>query len=131
MLRIVCIASAICLLAGCATDHEQLGSTAAPSVKVKMTDFHFSPRKVEVNVGDTVEWENGSIFSWHTVTCDASKAKRPADVALPEGAQPFDSGKIKPKESYRYTFTAPGEYRYFCQPHEKMGMVGEVIVRQP
>ena len=68
---------------------------------------------------------------WRTfsVTCDPSKARdAAAHVALPAGAEPFDSGTVKAKGAYRHTFTVAGRFRYFCIPHERMGMVGEVEV---
>jgi plastocyanin len=34
-----------------------------------------------------------------------------------------------PGNTYQHTFTVPGTYRYFCQPHESNGMVGEVVVK--
>ncbi|MBD3345169.1 MAG: hypothetical protein GF401_08925 [Chitinivibrionales bacterium] len=58
------------------------------------------------------------------------KANDPKNVALPKGAKPFDSGTMQPGEEYRHTFTTAGLYRYFCIPHEKAGMVGEVIVKE-
>ena len=62
-------------------------------------------------------------------TVRLARADDPASVLLPPGAQPFDSGDIPAGQVYRHTFTVPGEYRYFCIPHEDMGMVGTVIVQ--
>ena len=96
---------------------------------VKMTSANrFGPQKVTIKVGETVEWQNVS-RARHTVTANRSLAKDPAHVTLPEGAKPFDSGMIGPGESWRYTFERPGTYRYFCIPHEQLGMVGEIEVR--
>lgn len=92
------------------------------------TNGGFKPSIVEVNVGDDVEWVNTSAMT-HTVTADARLAKDPSNVALPEGAAPFHSGAIRPGATFRHTFTVAGRYRYLCIPHEKHGMIGEVIVR--
>lgn len=90
-------------------------------------ELKFVPATVTVKVGDTVRWENMSVMV-HTVTCDPDKAARPADVALPDGAEVFDSGNILPKKTFDHTFTVAGTYRYFCKPHEGAKMIGEVIV---
>ena len=87
----------------------------------------FNPANITVQVGDTVEWRNRSLFT-HTVTADKSLAKNPEHVVLPVGAEPFDSGDIPPGEVFRHTFTVSGEYAYFCIPHERHNMLGRVTV---
>jgi plastocyanin len=95
---------------------------------VRMTDrLRFDPSRVTITAGATVKWENPSKLV-HTVTADSGLAVSPQDVQLPPGARPFNSGKIAPGEGYSHTFTVPGLYRYFCIPHEIMGMVGEIVV---
>ncbi len=105
------------------------GPAAAAETVVEMTaDLRFVPQTVTIQAGETVEWRNASPMA-HTVTADPAKAGDPAHVALPEGAQPFDSGFVQPGGSYRHRFEVPGTYRYFCIPHEAAGMVGTVEVR--
>lgn len=87
----------------------------------------FEPDEVRIKVGDTVEWTNEGIVT-HTVTCDPTKAVSQESVALPAGAQPFDSGDLTIDSVYKQVFTVPGTYRYFCIPHEDMKMIGTVIV---
>jgi plastocyanin len=94
---------------------------------VRMGFHSFEPAQTTIAVGQTVEWANDSML-WHTVTCDPALAKRPEDAALPPGAARFDSGKVDAGHRFSHTFTVPGTYRYFCQPHELNGMVGEVKV---
>jgi len=87
----------------------------------------YVPEKITVKVGTTVEFRNtGQVV--HDVTTDASIAQDKADVSLPPGAEPFDSGFLAPGQSWSYTFTVPGRYLYACIPHEKDRMVGEVLV---
>ena len=105
------------------------GSQSQVAAVVKMHFHSFDPKTVTINAGQTVRWENKAFLVWHTVTADPALAKKAQDVALPPGAQPFNSGKIKSGGSYEHTFTVPGTYRYFCQPHESKGMVGEVVVK--
>lgn len=75
----------------------------------------------------TVRSQNASVLV-HTVTDDPNLVAKEADYALPDGAEPFNSGNLEPKESYEHTFTVPGTHRYFCIPHEAAKMIGEVVV---
>lgn len=105
-------------------------SAAGDTVVVGMTNsLAFTPATVRVRVGQTVVWRNMSDIM-HTVTADASQAQVAASVRLPEGASPFDSGTMEPGTSFSHRFTVAGEYRYFCTPHERAGMVGAVIVTE-
>ncbi len=103
--------------------------SAGPIAKVEMTDqLKFVPGQVTIHPGEAVQWKNVSVYT-HTVTADPSWAAKPQNVQLPEGAKPFDSGKIPPGKTYQHTFTIPGTYRYFCSPHQDSGMIGEVVVK--
>jgi plastocyanin len=64
----------------------------------------------------------------HTVTADPDEAFKNNSVKLPDGASTFDSGHLDPEETFEYTFEVAGTYRYFCVPHEAVGMRGAVIV---
>ncbi len=87
----------------------------------------FDPKVDTITAGETVEWDNGSLLV-HTVTADPSKATQDGSAALPEGAEPFDSGNIEPDGKFTHRFTVPGLYRYFCIPHEGASMIGEIVV---
>lgn len=102
---------------------------AAPaSASVSMTDaLRFEPAALTVRRGATVTWRNTSA-TMHTVTDDPGKAANKADAALPEGAQPWDSGNINPGQTFQHTFDTPGTYKYFCTPHEAAGMLGTINV---
>jgi plastocyanin len=74
--------------------------------------YSFSPVQVTVAIGvnNTVTWVNNDNAA-HTVTArDGS----------------FDSGNLGSGDSYTYTFTTPGTYRYYCAYHS--WMVGTVVV---
>jgi plastocyanin len=114
-------------LCGCAGSHA--GGEPQANL-VKMTNgLKYAPAEITITAGQTVHWKNVALFG-HTVTADASLAKRPADVALPAGAGPFNSGNIGLGKEFSYTFTVPGTYKYFCIPHETSGMTGTVIVNK-
>ncbi len=89
--------------------------------------LRFLPDTVRIRAGQAVRWVNGSVLV-HTVTADPQRAVRAANVSLPAGARPFDSGDILPDQAYVRVFPVPGTYRYVCIPHELAGMVGVVVV---
>ena len=120
---------ALLLLAGCETLFP-LPGTPPPGVAavVQMTNLlDFSPREITIQVGDTIEWQNPSLFT-HTVTLNADLARTTENVEIPTNAQPFHSSEVSADGTFRFTFTIPGTYRYVCLPHERLGMVGVVIV---
>ena len=94
-----------------------------------ITGLKFVPEHATVRVGQTVLWRNVS-FDIHTVTADPALAADAEHVRLPEGAEPFDSGRFRPDETFSYTFNTPGLFRYFCIPHEATGMTGEITVEE-
>lgn len=96
--------------------------------EVRMKGFRFVPSELEIQAGDTVRWVNSTRIV-HTVTADPSRARRADSVRLPAEAEPFDSGFMRAGKEYTHTFTEPGEYRYFCIPHEMAGMIGTVTVK--
>ncbi len=101
------------------------GNVAA---EVTMNDrLRFTSETVRIRTGQAVRWTNTSNLI-HTVTADPYKANNANSVGLPSGAQPFDSGDLRPGDVFTHTFTQPGTYRYFCIPHEGAGMVATVIV---
>lgn len=109
-------------------DREQEDGKAEADAVVKMTDeWTYEPAEVTIAAGQTIRWECGPTFE-HTVTADPDEADDPEIVKLPEGAETFNSGTIKPGKSYSRRFTVPGKYRYFCIPHEAAGMIGEIEV---
>jgi len=96
----------------------------AAGAAITMSDtFMFEPGTVTIRAGETIEWRNLSHFK-HTVTADP---KLGSDV-LPAGATPFGSGELQPGATFRQTLTVPGKYRFFCTPHEGIGMTGTITV---
>jgi len=108
---------------------EKETSSPEPAATVEMTNtLKFIPKSVIIEAGETVLWKNTSMIV-HTVTCDASEATMERSVRLPEGAQPFDSGRLQSDAEFRHTFEVKGTYKYFCKPHEGANMVGIVEVK--
>lgn len=94
------------------------GGTGEPSANaVGMESQSFTPAEIEVEVGTTVTWTNGSSVT-HTVTSGTNG----------QSDGKFDSGELSPGETFSYTFTEVGSYPYFCIPHVNFGMTGTVNV---
>lgn len=99
----------------------------ATTYQVKMgTDnglLKFDPNILTINTDDTVEWINNKLAP-HNVVFDSSKIE-------PELAKELSHKNLvfAPGESYQTTFTQPGEYPYYCEPHRGAGMVGKIIVQ--
>src|SRR5690242_4526119 len=104
-------------------------TSAAPVWIVKMSDDDpmYRPSSIQINAGQTVEWENDGQVS-HSVTDDPTRANQPSDALLPAGVTPFNSGNVMPGGRFRHTFSKPGRYRYFCLTHEGDKMIGEILV---
>lgn len=93
-----------------------------------MTDqLRFSPEAGTIRVGQHVVWRNVS-RTVHTVTFDSRMARNPNHAALPPGVQPFSTGNVVPGQTVNFRFTIPGQYRYFCIPHEQQRMLGVLNV---
>ncbi|MDE5447002.1 hypothetical protein GWG65_37915 [Bradyrhizobium sp. CSA207] len=87
----------------------------------------FVPATVNISAGDTVVWTNPGVIT-HTVTFDPAQAATPTNVALPAGVAPFGSDNMEEDATFSHTFTVKGTYKYVCNMHEAMGMVGTVVV---
>jgi plastocyanin len=105
-------------------------SATQPPVLVKMIDMppSFEPTQVTIKAGESVEWQNTGNEVHHATNDPALAIKRP-EVTNPPGVQPFDSGFLRPGETFTHTFLKPGIYKYTCVVHEMKGMTGEVIVK--
>lgn len=116
-------------LGGCFSEGPADPVGGDPAVTVEMnSQLRFEPQHVTVSVGEAIRWRNTSSFP-HTVTADPQLAANPAvSVRLPTGASTFHSGSIQANADYQLTFTVPGEYTYFCLPHEGSGMIGTITV---
>ena len=85
---------------------------AGTAVAVDISNLAYNPPTLEIEVGDTVTWTNNDTVP-HTVT------------QKPSGSG-FQSGTLKPGESFSFTFDTAGTFDYYCEFHA--GMAGQVIV---
>ena len=78
---------------GAATPQDTTGMPA-PAATVEMHIHSFEPKSVTIQAGQAVLWKNTTFVVGHTVTADPKLAKNAEDVALPAGAEPFNSGTV-------------------------------------
>jgi plastocyanin len=92
---------------------------AQDSAAVSIVDFAFQPASLEVAAGTTVTWTNNG-QARHTATAD-------------DGT--FDSGRLRPGESFSFTFNTPGTFAYHCDVHPDMTgtivVTGEAVAATP
>ncbi|EFJ52131.1 hypothetical protein VOLCADRAFT_72905 [Volvox carteri f. nagariensis] len=84
----------------------------------------FEPSTVTIKSGDTVDFVNNAGFP-HNVVFDEDAV--PAGVNV--DAISRDDLLNAPGETYSVKLTTPGEYGYYCEPHQGAGMVGKIIVQ--
>ena len=80
-----------------------LGVAHAEYTMVTMDNFTFAPAQLTVKVGTTVTWTNHDDIP-HTVV----------------SAGKFRSKTLDTDDKFSFTFTAAGEYKYFCSLHPHM-----------
>jgi len=83
------------------------GAHAEETTNVMIDNFTFEPAQLTVKVGTTVTWKNRDDIP-HTVVA----------------AGKFRSKTLDTDDSYSFTFTTTGDYKYFCSLHPHMtGMI--------
>jgi plastocyanin len=101
---------------------------------VTMADLAFDPERLSIPTGATVTWGNESDVE-HTVTAYADEVPARAAYFASGGFESeraaranVEQGLLAPGERYGHTFETPGEFRYYCIPHEGSEMVGTIAV---
>jgi len=117
-----------------ADPHAAHGEDAAPAEpgpnEVITIGLRFTPPTITVPVGTTVTWRNGEAIG-HTITSGVwgdvnettgLRGSQEADGMFRHAlARAGEEG-----DTFSFTFTEPGEYPYFCEPH--LTMNASVIV---
>lgn len=127
-------------LAGCiglGASENTSGTVDGPLVEMT-DDNRFEPDGVTIPVGETVVWRTVG-YAPHTVTAYEDELPLEAEyfasggftneVAARNGASEGD-GVLDRGEEYAHAFDVPGEYAYYCIPHEQAGMTGTITVEQ-
>jgi plastocyanin len=100
---------------------------SAETVTVKMGSdsgaLGFEPSTVTIKPGDEVKWVNNKLSPHNVVFATGEGVDESVATKLSHKGLAFAAG-----ESFSSTFTEPGNYTYYCEPHRGAGMVGKVIV---
>jgi plastocyanin len=78
-------------------------SVRAQQVSVNIDNFTFAPQELTLKVGDSVTWTNHDDIP-HTIV----------------SAGRFRSKTLDTDNTFSFTFTAAGDYKYFCSLHPHM-----------
>ena len=79
------------------------GGAHAEETSVMIDNFTFEPAQLTVKVGTTVTWKNRDDIP-HTIVSAGKFRSKPLDT----------------DDSFSFTFTATGDYTYFCSLHPHM-----------
>ena len=74
--------------------------------QIMIMNFTLSPATITVRAGDTITWTNHD--------------EAPHDVASSSGPAAFRSPLLERGQSWTATFTAAGDYAYYCSVHPDM-----------
>lgn len=110
-----------------ATSEPDTGEDEGEEHIISIVDNAFDPDEIEIAPGDTITWVNDG-RQMHTSTLDPEIARDPENAVLPDGAETWDSGDLEPGDEFSITLDVPGEYIYFCRPHEALDMIGTIVV---
>ena len=78
----------------------------------------FTPDSLNINIGDTVTWNN--IVGFHNVNGTLG--------TFPNNPEGFGNAPSSSSWTFSHIFNIPGSYDYHCDPHAGMGMVGFITV---
>ncbi|HYW63600.1 MAG TPA: cupredoxin family copper-binding protein [Bradyrhizobium sp.] len=81
----------------------QMAAARCEESSIMIDNFTFEPAQLVVKIGTTVTWKNRDDIP-HTVV----------------SAGKFRSKTLDTDDSYSFTFTAAGDYTYFCSLHPHM-----------
>ena len=102
-----------CIYGGGGTSNT--GTTVPSGNSIQIINFTFIPSTVAVPLGTSVTWVNSDSVP-HTVTPD-----------IADNPSGFGSGQLSNGQTYTFTFTQPGTYKYHCSIHP--GMTATIIVQ--
>ncbi len=80
---------------------------------IPILDNRFAPATLIIKTGTTIRWLNRGQNIHTTTSLDGA----------------WDSPGLERRQSFSFTFSKPGEYRYLCRQHLLNGMVGTITVK--
>ena len=101
---------------------DEAGGPSVPggsSVRVSAVDNSFQPERVSIRAGTEVVWSNEGRNDHNIIPVEGSGWGVATD-------------RFRPGDTYRYVFSEPGTYEYYCSLHgtPDAGMVGVVDVSE-
>jgi plastocyanin len=122
-----------------ATTRTTVGTTVGTTITINMSGstngYKFDPANVTIKSGDAIKFVVVS-GGPHNVGFDESAIPSGAAAVLQKnmtGQQAPLIGPLMPNngDSYTVSFAGapPGQYHYFCLPHQSLGMVGIITVQ--
>lgn len=111
--------AAAAALPGSATAFPYAPAQQGGEAKVGTTnDFKFDPVDITVAAGTKVTWTNTG-GGYHTVT---------GGDGVKDPSSPMQGVIAAQGDTYSATFPTAGTFKYYCEPHLSLGMVGTVTV---
>lgn len=115
--------------------HTVAGDTVTVQMIGSSNGYSFKPSMVQIKVGQTVKFVTVS-GGPHNVTFDQADIPDGAAPALDQD-MPAQQAKLtgplvtNPNDSYSITFKGvkPGAYKFYCLPHQSLGMQGTITVQ--
>jgi plastocyanin len=111
MTKILLIAAALAAAAPAVAFAGNATPIAANPTVVEIHDMRFNPESLTIAAGTKVTWVN--------------EDDQPHTVTDRNGV--FRSAALDTKDTFSYSFAAPGEFTYFCTIHPMM--VGRIVVK--
>ena len=100
------------------------GHSAGAGAAVEMRLIQFRPKQLDVTAGEEVTWTQKDA-GFHTVT--SGSVEQSGGTATRKADGKFSSERLATDQIFKFTFSEPGTYPYFCEIHPAT-MTGEVRV---
>lgn len=92
-------------------------------VEVAPDGYQFSPASLEIEAGSVVRWV------WKASGHNLRVRSKPTGAAW-EGTPGSDADTYPVDYEHTVRFETPGEYEYFCAPHQTLGLEGSITVTE-
>ena len=110
------------------------GTTHDVNMVLEGSDYKFVPATLTIKAGDVVRYHDVSggphnvQFYPDSIPANAASV---LDTNMPDKMGPLASPMVETGGTYTISFAnAPtGEYKYYCLPHQAMGMKGSITVQ--
>lgn len=107
-------------------DQSEADSNAGSATSVEIIDTDFMPRKITIDNGTTVNWEQVGDQPHSVTAADGSFDSSP-------DCGPIDSDKcLGQGDKFSHVFDQSGKFTYYCRVHglpDGTGMVGTIVVK--